>query len=197
MLAKADLKAAIAGKNRGILASRADKTAILSAIAKVEARNPTPKPLEAPALLNGDWRLLYTTSKDLLGIDRFPILNLGQIYQSIRVAESKVYNIAEIVGVPLLEGLVSVAAGFEPVSDIRVKVRFERGVIGSQRLANYQTPSQFISQVQATQKFPIYKAIDFEINSENQKGWLEITYLDQDMRIGRGNEGSVFVLTRV
>ncbi|MGL4881863.1 MAG: PAP/fibrillin family protein, partial [Waterburya sp.] len=29
-----------------------------------------------------------------------------------------------------------------------------------------------------------------------QKGWLDITYLDEDMRIGRGNEGNVFVLTK-
>jgi hypothetical protein len=27
-------------------------------------------------------------------------------------------------------------------------------------------------------------------------GWLETTYLDQDIRIGRGNRGSLFVLTR-
>jgi hypothetical protein len=27
-------------------------------------------------------------------------------------------------------------------------------------------------------------------------GWLETTYLDKEMRIGRGNKGSLFVLTR-
>ena len=27
-------------------------------------------------------------------------------------------------------------------------------------------------------------------------GWLETTYLDNDIRIGRGNKGSLFVLTR-
>lgn len=27
-------------------------------------------------------------------------------------------------------------------------------------------------------------------------GWLETTFLDEDMRIGRGNKGSLFVLTR-
>ena len=34
------------------------------------------------------------------------------------------------------------------------------------------------------------------INSKNNNGWLDITYLDEDLRIGRGNEGSVFVLSR-
>ena len=75
--------------------------------------NPTPRPLEATEFLEGDWRLLYTTSRGILGIDRFPLLNLGQVYQSIRVAESKVYNIAEVFGLPLAEGIVSVAARFE------------------------------------------------------------------------------------
>lgn len=196
MLVKTDLKQAIAGKNRGLLATKADKTAILAAIAQVEARNPTPQPLEAPELLEGNWRLLYTSSQELLGIDRFPIVKLGQIYQCIRVAEAKVYNIAEIIGLPLLEGLVSVAARFEPVNDQRVDVRFERGIVGLQRLANYQSPSQFIRQLETTAKLPFYKAFDFVINSDRQQGWLEVTYLDEDMRIGRGNEGSVFVLTK-
>jgi hypothetical protein len=40
-------------------------------------------------------------------------------------------------------------------------------------------------------------AIDINLNSREQQGWLDITYLDNDLRIGRGNEGSVFVLTKV
>ncbi|MEO0537354.1 MAG: PAP/fibrillin family protein [Cyanobacteria bacterium P01_A01_bin.123] len=197
MLAKTDLKQAIAGKNRGLLATQTDKTAILAAIAQVEARNPTPNPLDAPDLLEGDWLLLYTSSQELLGIDRFPVVKLGQIYQCIRVAETKVYNIAEVTGLPLLEGLVSVAARFEPVNAQRVDVRFERGVVGLQRLVGYQSPSQLIRQIQTNPKLPFYKAFDFQINSDRQQGWLEITYLDEDMRIGRGNQGSVFVLAKV
>ncbi|MEO1347828.1 MAG: PAP/fibrillin family protein [Cyanobacteria bacterium J06635_15] len=197
MLAKTDLKQAIAGKNRGLLATQTDKTAILAAIAQVEARNPTPNPLDAPDLLEGDWLLLYTSSQELLGIDRFPVVNLGQIYQCIRVAETKLYNIAEVTGLPLLEGLVSVAARFEPVNAQRVDVRFERGVVGLQRLVGYQSPSQLIRQIQTNSKLPFYKAFDFQINSDRQQGWLEITYLDEDMRIGRGNQGSVFVLAKV
>jgi hypothetical protein len=40
------------------------------------------------------------------------------------------------------------------------------------------------------------RAIDIRISRE-QTGWLEITYLDTDLRIGRGNEGNVFVLQKV
>lgn len=193
MSKKAELLEAIAGKNRGLLASEIDNARVLSAIQQLEDTNPTKKPLEAKDLLNGDWRLLYTTSKGILGLDRFPLFKLGQIYQCIRVSEAKVYNIAEIIGLPMLEGLVSVAASFEPVSDRRVNVIFERSIIGLQRFLGYKTPAKLIQQIESGKKF---LPIDFKIDRGDQQGWLETTYLDQDMRIGRGNEGNVFVLTK-
>lgn len=193
-LGKAELLQAIAGKNRGLLASENDNLSILAAVARLEEFNPTPRPLEAADKLDGDWRLLYTTSTELLGIGRFPVLTLGQIYQSIRVKTQQVFNIAEVTSLPLLEGLVSVAARFEPVSDRRVDVGFERGVFGLQRLIGYRNPRQFVQEIQSGKRFT---AVDFRIDPTRRKGWLEITYLDDDMRIGRGNEGSVFVLTKV
>ena len=193
MSKKAELLEAIAGKNRGLLANEIDNVKVLSAIQQLEDTNPTRKPLEAKDLLQGDWRLLYTTSKGILGLDRFPLFKLGQIYQCIRVSEAKVYNIAEIMGVPMLEGLVSVAATFEPVSEKRINVVFERSIIGLQRFFSYNTPKRFIQQIESGKKF---LTLDFKIDRGEQKGWLDITYLDEDMRIGRGNEGNVFVLTK-
>ncbi|MBD2529200.1 PAP/fibrillin family protein [Nostoc flagelliforme FACHB-838] len=193
MMGKAALMDTIAGTNRGLLATPVQKQAILTAIANLEDFNPTPRPVEAGNLLDGNWRLLYTTSKALLNLDRLPLCKLGQIYQCIRVETTSVYNIAEIYGLPYLEGLVSVAAKFEPVSDRRVQVKFERSIIGLQRLIEYNSPVTFIQQIEAGKKFP---AIDFAVNSDNQQGWLDITYIDNDLRIGRGNEGSVFVLTK-
>lgn len=194
MIGKSALLEAIAGKNRGILATELDKQSILMAIARLEERNPTLCPVEAGDLLDGDWRLLYTTSKGLLNIDQFPLLKLGQIYQCIRVKDQSVYNIAEVYGLPYLEGLVSVSAKFEPISDKRVQVKFERSILGIQRLIGYQSPGNFIEQIESGKKFI---AIDFGIDSRDQQGWLDITYLDEDLRIGRGNEGSVFVLSKV
>jgi hypothetical protein len=34
------------------------------------------------------------------------------------------------------------------------------------------------------------------IRNSNENGWLETTYLDSEIRIGRGNKGTMFVLTR-
>jgi hypothetical protein len=195
MMGKTALINAIAGTNRGLLATETQKQAILAAIASLEDFNPTPRPVEANNLLDGNWRLLYTTSKALLNLDRLPLCKLGQIYQCIRVETTSVYNIAEILGLPYLEGLVSVAAKFEPVSERRVQVKFERSIIGLQRLIEYNSPVTFIQQIEAGRKFP---GIDVAINNNNnrQQGWLDITYIDDDLRIGRGNEGSVFVLSK-
>jgi hypothetical protein len=193
MMAKTAVIEAIAGKNRGLLATEQDKQVIGAMIANLEDFNPTPRPVEAANLLDGNWRLLYTTSKALLNLDRIPLCKLGQIYQCIRVATNSVYNIAEIYGLPFLEGLVSVAAKFEAVSGRRVNVQFERSIISLQRLVDYNSPNSFIQQIESGKKF---SAIDFSINSGEQQGWLDITYIDSDLRISRGNEGSVFVLTK-
>lgn len=192
MIGKSELLNAIAGTNRGLLATETQKQAILALIAQLEDRNPTPRPVEAADLLDGDWRLLYIISRGILSINQFPLINLGQVYQCIRVKQAKLYNIAEVAGVSLAEGIVSISARFEPVSERRVNVMFERSILGLQRLIEYQSPSKFIQQIEAGQKFA---AIDFTINRD-QSGWLDITYLDENLRIGRGNEGSVFVLTK-
>ena len=194
MIGKSNLIDIVAGTNRGLLVNAAQQQAILAAIANLEDFNPTPRPL-ASNLLEGDWRLLYTTSKALLNIDRLPFFQLGQIYQCIRVETNSVYNIAEIYGIPALEGLVSVAAKFTPVSQSRVQVKFQRSIIGLQRLIGYTTPGNFVQQIESGH-FQNKLAFDFPIQSQQQQAWLDITYLDDDLRIARGNEGNVFVLSK-
>jgi hypothetical protein len=193
MLGKLELLAMLAGRNRGLLATESEKQAIAVAVAQVEDCNPTPRPMEALDWLEGDWRLVYTTSRELLGLDRFPGWQLGEIYQCIRPAKAQLYNIAELMGLPLLDGIVSVVAQFDPVSERRVEVKFTRAIWGSRRAIGYQDPGSFIADIEASKRF---WAIDFPIPSRDRNGWLDITYLDQDLRIGRGSEGSIFVLTK-
>ncbi len=193
---KAKLLAAIAGKNRGILATEIDRQAILAAITTLEAQNPHPQPLiTAIDLLAGNWRLLYTSSQSLLGIDRFPLLELGNIYQCIRPLTGAIYNIAEVSSLlPGTNGLVAIVAGFTAVNESRVNVQFNRSLIGFQGLINYGDPDRLITAIENGQKFT---AIDFKIDRGNREpAWLEVTYLDETLRIGRGNEGNVFVLTK-
>jgi hypothetical protein len=194
---KAKLLTAIAQKNRGILATSIDRQAILAAITELEFRNPHPRPLTtAIDLLAGNWQLLYTSSQSLLGIDKFPLVKLGAIYQCIRPVTSTIYNIAEISSIiPGLNGIVAIAANFTPTSESRVDVQFNRSLIGLQKLLDYSTPDLLINAIETGQKFT---AIDLPITRQagREPAWLEITYLDETLRISRGNEGSVFVLTK-
>ncbi len=194
---KAKLIAAIANKNRGILATEIEQQVILAEIATLESRNPHPRPLTtAIDLLAGDWQLLYTSSQSLLGIDKFPLVQLGTIYQCIRPTTNAIYNIAEVRSlIPGLNGIVSIVATFTAASESRVNVQFNRSVIGLQKLIDYSTPDRLITAIESGQKFT---AIDFPINRKETRApaWLEITYLDESLRISRGNEGSIFVLTK-
>ncbi|AFY92025.1 PAP/fibrillin family protein [Chamaesiphon minutus] len=194
---KSKLLATIAGKNRGISATPTDRQAILAAITELELRNPNPRPLTtAIDFLAGNWRLLYTSSQSLLSIDKFPLVKLGDIYQCIRPTTSAVYNIAEVTSLlPGLDGLVAIVAKFTPVNECRVNVRFNRSVIGLQRFIDYSNPDTLIDSIENGRKFT---AIDLPINRPEDKApaWLEVTYLDETLRISRGNEGSVFVLTK-
>ena len=194
---KAKLIAAIADLNRGILATTIDRQAILAAVTELELRNPHPRPLTtAIDLLAGNWRLLYTSSQSLLGIDKFPLVKLGNIYQCLRPTTSTVYNIAEVTSlIPGLNGLVAIVAKFTPVNESRVNVQFNRSLIGLQRFINYSDPDRLITAIENGQKFT---AIDLPINrpAGRAPAWLEVTYLDDTLRISRGNEGSIFVLTR-
>ncbi len=194
MIYKSKLIEILTGKNRGLLATKNDRQEILAAIAQLEDCNPNLRPFEAKELLNGNWRLLYTSSQELLRIDNFPFLKLGDIYQCIRVEDTAIYNIAEVYGLPFLEGIVSVVAQFEVVSEKRVNVKFNRSIFGLQSLIGYQSPNKLIAEIESGKKFT---AVDFDIQNREQKGWLDITYLDEDLRIGRGNKGSVFVLIKV
>lgn len=197
MNSKTELLKAIEGKNRGLKVTDAEKVTILTAVEKLEDHNPNVNPLQCPNLLNGDWRLLYTTSKSILGLNNLPLMQLGEIYQCIRINYNRIYNIAEIVGLPFLEGLVTVEANIDIVSSKRVNVEFQRSIIGLQRILGYLSPKDLINKIEKGKFFP---PLDFKLPSSQRNktssGWLEITYLDDNLRIGRGNQGNVFILEK-
>lgn len=193
MSAKTQLLKAIAGLNRGLLAQPSDRQVVLDAIDHLEDENPTPQPIESN-LLAGDWRLIYTTNSNLLFIDLPPLVRLGQIYQSVRPATGKLYNIAEVIsGFPGLSGLICVSAKFTAVSDKRIDVKFQRWIIGLQNLLDYQSPEELVEKIESGNGLT---ALDLPIDEQNQDNWLDITYLDEDLRIGRGHRGNLFVLTK-
>jgi hypothetical protein len=194
-MSKSELLAQIAASNRGISTTPEQQQSIARSIADLESVNPYPRPLiNGLELLAGNWRLVYTTSNSLLGIDRFPLINLGEIYQYLDPAAGRLYNVAEVDGWWGLKGVVVVGAAIEIISDCRVGVRFNRSVFGLQNLMNYGSVAELVTGLISNTKKS--GAMDFALDGSDRGAWLDITYLDADLRIGRGNEGNVFLLVK-
>jgi hypothetical protein len=77
---------------RGLTASEADKTRIDKLASELERVNPNKASLQSDQI-NGKWKLVYTTSKSILGTTRPPFLRpWGPIFQYIGTSHSCLPN---------------------------------------------------------------------------------------------------------
>ena len=112
------------------------------------------------------------------------------VEQNIDVTESRVENV-----VALDWGRIRAAGSFRPSQRIptRAVVSFDtlelqlRGGGGSDTKKNKTGPTVNLGWI-----FNVIGAL----RKSRENGWLETTYVDDELRIGRGNKGTMFVLTR-
>lgn len=160
---KKELMELVKPLQRGLAASPDAKQQVEELASALERLNPTAKPLASP-LLNGRWKLEYTTSDSILGTKKPSVLRpSGPIYQFLDGPNLKAKNQETA---PLFN---SVTADLTPLSDNKVKVQFR--------------------------VFKILNLIPFNA-PPSAVGSLEITYLDEDLRISRGDKGNLFILTQ-
>ncbi len=157
---------------------------------EVEQVNPNPEPLiNATALLNGKWLLQYSTAREIRSLSSLPLgLKIGKVYQEIDVANKSFSNLA-FVKHPwgLVSGSVKVTATFEPAEDEtnkRINVNFDKRFLSIETIIGIQTP-----------KLNPFKVVQAN-NPQGRIPTLDITYLDETLRIGRGGDGSLFILKR-
>jgi len=190
---KDNLRARIKGTGRGVTASQNDRAEIDAMCAQLERMNPT-KEVLGP-YLSADWLLEYTTSDSILGTRRpFFLRANGPIYQTIRAEKLEARNqetwpwfsavvriktrssyarrmlvVRSLTVAPALAPTSDQEATLVPMSKNKVAVQFQTFYIGS--LIPIKAPP-------------------------TARGELEITYLDEDLRISRGDKGNLFVLSR-
>lgn len=158
---------------------------------EVEKVNPNPQPLiNAISLLNGKWLLQYSTAREIRNLSSLPLgLKVGEIYQEIDIATKSFSNLAFVKHpLGLISGSVKVTATFEPSpedSSKRINVQFDKRYLGIETIFGIQTP-----------KLNPFKVVQAN-NPQGRIPSLEVTYLDETMRIGRGGDGSLFILKRV
>lgn len=115
---KNELLEAIKPLNRGASASKEQQAEVEAAATALEQLNPTKKPVYSP-LLNGKWRLIYTTSNSILATNRPPFLRpLGPIFQLLDNARLKAANKETW---PFFN---QVYADLDPLSNSKVAVQF-------------------------------------------------------------------------
>ncbi|GLI66927.1 hypothetical protein VaNZ11_010966 [Volvox africanus] len=162
---KEELLERLEGLNRGASASADDKAEVERLARSLEQLNPTPQPLKAPELLNGKWRLLYTTSAFILATSRPPALRpQGPIFQTIDAEKLKARNNETW---PFFN---QVSADLIPLSPKKVAVQFRT--------------------------FKLLGVIPIAA-PPSARGELAVTYLDEDLRISRGDQGNLFILDMV
>uniref|UniRef100_A0A0D9XB46 Plastid lipid-associated protein/fibrillin conserved domain-containing protein n=1 Tax=Leersia perrieri TaxID=77586 RepID=A0A0D9XB46_9ORYZ len=215
---KAKLKEALYGTERGLRASSETRAEVVELITQLEARNPTPAPTHALTLLNGKWILAYTSFSQL-----FPLLGSGSLPQLVKVEEISqtidsenftVQNCIKFSG-PLATTSVSTNAKFEIRSPKRVQIKFDEGIIGTPQLTDsivLPEKFEFLGQnIDLTPFKGIFSSIEnaassvartisgqpplkIPIRTDNAESWLLTTYLDDELRISRGDGSSIFVL---
>ncbi|KAI5071601.1 hypothetical protein GOP47_0013852 [Adiantum capillus-veneris] len=219
----AELKRALVdslcGTDRGLKASSDVRAEIVELISQLEAKNPTPAPTQALPLLNGKWILAYTSFSELfplLAAGTLPLVKVGEISQFVDSNALTVENSVTFTG-PLATTSFSTSATFEVRSPKRVQIKFEEGVIGTPQLTdsieipeNVQVMGQNVDlkPVQGLLKSLQDAAssvarslsgqppLKFPIRTDRAQSWLLTTYLDSDLRISRGDGGSIFVLLK-
>ncbi|CAL9028832.1 unnamed protein product [Prunus brigantina] len=217
-----ELKRALAdtvyGTEFGFRAGSEVRAEVLELVNQLEAVNPNPAPTANPGLLDGNWVLLYTASSELvplLAAGSTPLLKVSKIGQSIDTSSLTIVNSTTLSG-PFATFSFSASASFEVRTPSRIQVEFKEGSVLPPKIkSSVDLPQEVdifgqkinLSPVQRTLN-PLQEAVasisraisgqppfKVSIPGERTKSWLLITYLDEDLRISRG-DGGLFVLAR-
>ncbi|MBE9259673.1 PAP/fibrillin family protein [Dolichospermum sp. LEGE 00246] len=176
---------------------RLDKTLVAEIeqlVIDLESLNPHPQPLlNATALLEGAWQLQYSTAREIRSLDSLPLgLQIGKVYQVINIANKLFFNLAQVQHpLKIISGYVKVTASFEPaldtsgLADKRINVDFDKRYLAIEKIVGIDTP-----------KLNPFKVVAAN-NPQGRIATLDITYLDETLRIGRGGDESLFILNKV
>lgn len=198
---KVKLLSAVSGLNRGLAASQEDLDRADTAARELEAAAGGPVDLSRDTdKLQGRWRLVYSSafSSRTLGGSRpgpptgrlLPI-TLGQVFQRIDVISKDFDNIVELeLGVPWplppVEVTATLAHKFELIGTSSIKITFEKTTVKTKGNLS-QLPPLEVPRIPDNLRPP----------SNTGSGEFEVTYLDDDTRITRGDRGElrVFVIS--
>lgn len=197
---KLKLLSAVSGLNRGLAASQEDLQRAESAAKELEAVGGVVDLTKDLDKLQGRWKLLYSSafsSRTLGGsrpgppIGRLLPITLGKVFQRIDILSKDFDNIVELqFGTPWplspIEATASLAHKFDLIGIADIRINFVKTTV---KLSGdlSQVPPLEVPQLPDNLRPP----------SNTGSGEFEVTYLDSDTRITRGDRGElrVFVIS--
>ncbi|TVU32053.1 hypothetical protein EJB05_23769, partial [Eragrostis curvula] len=215
---KHELLRAVQETRRGFAAEPDQRAAIEEAIVSVEELGAGEgAPLDL-AVLDGTWRLCYTSASDVLVLfeaaERLPLLQVGQIYQKFECKDRSdggiVRNVVRWSIENLLEeqegATLNVSAKFTVLSKRNIFLQFEEVAVENIKISEQLQaliapailPRSFLS-LQILQFLKTFRAQVPVSGPERRSpgGLYYLSYLDRDMLLGRSvGGGGVFIFTR-
>ena len=123
--------------------------------------------------LKGIWELRWSSSNS-------PLLNYSSLVDNLQILNPSKSNALNLLKPRGINGIIGtgIVAKIDPINNIRVGVKFTHaGFIG---------PKVGFTKLRALAQI-----------KKEQKGWLDITYLSNNLRICRGDKGTIFILRRI
>lgn len=174
-----------------------DAVLALEAVAPNRPLSDCPIAVEA---LDGDWQLVYSDASEITRIVKLPLgFSLGPVFQPINVTDGRFENQALIKHkLRLASGHTRVVANFSLAPKGEVN---RAGVVNDGNRANVKF-QKVIFSLRRFLFFPTFGKIRktaIPKGPSEKKGvipCIDITYLDEELRISRGGDGSLFILVR-
>jgi len=189
-----------------------DLSKLEKAVEKLEREGKGVKNPTTSDLLDGRWRLLYTSrpstaspiQRTFTGVDKF------SVFQEIDVRreEIRINNVVDFgknVGFLKVEAAGSTDSKPLPGFSPREGKGLPFGILGVSSVepppqSNVRIDFQFDKAAFYFKSLPLTLPypVPFRLLGDERKGWLDVTYLSKDgrFRLSRGNKGTLFVLVK-
>lgn len=163
---------------------------------KVEALNPTTEPTNHLELIQGRWRLLYSTfgleretTLQRLSFGKLPNVNVSVtgIFQEIYLTGQQYNNLIEFTVVSGVDGIVLVQGRYTVEDAKRLNIDFLE--TSAKSANNHLSESTFREALGVDNELALKSTLTFS-------GWSDITFVDENLRLMRGNQKNLYVLIR-